>query len=296
MASRAALDQISRQPNGTYVGIWGKHLLRSAYQPIFSFGKGQMNVAAYEGLIRPFEEGEPVAPSVFFGSIRAIDRFGVETLTRTLHVLNAPHRIVDEASLFLNFDPSVFIDKAISDAALRDLKLVLHEAGIDPTRIVCELTEHRSSSEETLFDFVRALKANGFKIAIDDYGSDDSDYARVLALEPEIVKFDGTWIAGLMESNPGAALLQTMVRNFQEMGIKTVFEGLEEIWQLDLANQCGVDLVQGFILALPELTPIEVQGETAGVEAHPVAAMPIQTTFAAPATRPGRTFGRRVAV
>lgn len=297
MGRQAALDHLSRQPNGTYVGAWGNFLLRNAYQPIFSFGQGRMDIAAYEGLIRPFASGDAVSPVAFFSAIKPIDRFGVETLTRTLHVLNAPQRIGSTASLFLNFDPSVFVDKAISDAALRDLKLVLHEAKIDSTRVVCELTEHRTNCEETLFNFVKALKANGFKIAIDDYGIDDSDYARVKALQPQIVKFDGGWIARLMDSRPGAALLKAMVRTFHDMGIRSVFEGLEETWQLDLAYECEADLVQGFVLARPELVPVDVPME-ARVDENSQA--PDRTehmpTYPDRGHRHVRAFGRRSAI
>lgn len=297
MGRQAALDQISRQPNGTYVGKWGNFLLRNAYQPIFSFGKGRMDIAAYEGLIRPFVNGDAVSPVAFFGSIKPIDRFGVETLTRTLHVLNAPQQIGPSASLFLNFDPSVFVDKAISDAALRDLKLVLHEAKIDPTRVVCELTEHRTDSEETLFNFVKALKANGFKIAIDDYGIDDSDYARVKSLHPQIVKFDGGWISRLMDTKPGAALLKTMVRTFHDMGIKSVFEGLEETWQLDLAYECEVDLVQGFVLARPELVPVDAPMEARAAEISPAADRQSHLpSYSDRGHRHAKAFGRRSAV
>lgn len=296
MARRTSLDQISRQPNGSYVGIWGRHLLRTAYQRIYSFGPGRMDVAACEGLVRPFEDGTPIPPAAFFGSIKATDRFGVETLTRTLHVLNARHFIDSGAMLFLNFDPSVFIDRTISDAALRDLKLVLHEGGIDVNQIVCEVTENKSGSDDALFDFVQALKGNGLQIAIDDYGADDSDYHRVKALQPQIVKFDGAWIARLMESHPGTVLLKTMVATFRDMGIKTVFEGLEEVRQLDIAHECGVDLVQGFILSQPELVPIEISEAKETIQNRLLTAggeVPARPGFETSSARPGRPFGRR---
>jgi EAL domain-containing protein (putative c-di-GMP-specific phosphodiesterase class I) len=88
-----------RQPDGIAVGIWGRFLLRSAFQPIFAFEKGKLKIAAYEGLIRPFEGRQSVGPGKFFASIGAADRFRVETLTRTLHVLNAGSRLGSEASL-----------------------------------------------------------------------------------------------------------------------------------------------------------------------------------------------------
>ncbi len=135
------------------------------------------------------------------------------------------------------------------------MRLVLHEADIDPRRIVCEVTEQKSASSEALHSFVQALRAHGFRIAVDDYGAHDSDIERIRVLKPDIVKFDAQWITRLMESGPGFALLHAMVANFADQGIETVFEGIEEGWQLELAERSGASMVQGYVLARPEIAP-----------------------------------------
>ena len=113
----------------------------------------------------------------------------------------------------------------------------------------------RPISQEALFALVASLRASGFRIAVDDYGADDSDMNRIRDLRPDIVKFDARWITRLMDSGPGYALLTTMVSTFAEQGIRTVFEGIEEGWQLELAEKSGASMVQGFVLARPELAP-----------------------------------------
>lgn len=298
MSRSIGLAHIIRQEDGTSTGVWGIYTLKSAFQPIFAFRDGKLSVAAFEGLIRPFRDGEPQSPASFFGTCPAADRLHVEALTRTLHLLNAGACLPREASIFVNFDPSVFTDRAIADNALRDMRLVLHEAGIDPGRVVCEVTEQRSASRETLYNFVEALRANGFRIAVDDYGADDSDINRIKELRPDIVKFDAHWITQLMDSGAGFALLSAMVTAFEQQGIRTVFEGIEEGWQLDLAEKSGASMVQGFVLARPELAPTSFRVFSKGVEA-PAAApevkiVPAVATPVRPA-RPAKVFGRRVA-
>ncbi|WP_378949659.1 EAL domain-containing protein [Mesorhizobium sp. ANAO-SY3R2] len=255
MSKSIGLAHIIRHDDGSVSGVWGIHALRSAFQPIFAFQSGKLLVTAFEGLIRAFRDEEPVAPGAFFDSIDAAERFQVETLTRTLHLLNAALFLPREAAIFINFDPSVFVDRSISEHALRDMRQVLNEAGIDPRRIVCEVTEKKPASEEALFDFVSVLKTNGFRIAVDDFGSDESDIKRIRDIEPDIVKFDAHWIGRLMESGSGFALLKEMVANFEGKGIRTVFEGLEESWQVQLAERSGASMVQGFALALPQIVP-----------------------------------------
>ena len=255
MSRSVGFAHIIRQDDGISIGVWGTHTLRSAFQPIFAFQDGKLSISAFEGLTRPFRDSEPCTPSAFFNSMPAVDRLHVETLTRTLHLLNAAACLPDDALIFVNFDPSIFIDRAIADTALRDMRLVLNEAQIDARRVVCEVTEQRSGSDETLFRFVETLRTNGFRIAVDDYGSDDSDMNRIKDLRPDIVKFDAMWIGRLMEFGAGYALLTAMVATFADQGIETVFEGIEEGWQLQLAEKSGASMVQGYALARPELAP-----------------------------------------
>ncbi len=300
VARSTGLAHIIRQEDGTSTGVWGLYTLKSAFQPIFAFNNGKLSVAAFEGLIRPFRDGEPQSPGTFFNTCPSIDRLHIEALTRTLHLLNAGACLPQEASIFVNFDPSVFTTREISDTALRDMRLVLHEAGINPGRVVCEVTEQRTASEEVLYQFVGALRGNGFRIAVDDYGADDSDINRIKELRPDIVKFDAHWITHLMDSGAGFALLKTMVGSFEEQGIRTVFEGIEESWQLDLAEQSGASMVQGYVLARPELAPTSFRTfgmvEPAGTTTSPGANMPIEPVPPpARSGRPVRAFGRRAA-
>lgn len=255
MSRSVGLAHIIRQNDGTSTGVWGPFTLKSAFQPIFAFRQGRLELTAFEGLIRPFRGNEGVSPGVFFHSIPAADRLNVETLTRTLHLLNASACLDPRAFLFVNFDPSLFCDPEVSRNALREMRLTLHEAGIDPARIVCEVTEQRTASETALDHFVAALRDHGFRIAIDDYGAEESGIQRINQLHPDIVKFDAHWISRLMSTKPGFALLQTMVEQFRGRGIASLFEGLEEPWQLELAEKCGVDMVQGYVLARPEIVP-----------------------------------------
>ena len=305
MSRSVGLAHIVRQDDGTSVGIWGTYQLHSAFQPIFAFGSGKLAVAAFEGLVRPFRDGEPVSPGQFFNGVPAADRFHVETLTRTLHLLNAGACLDPQVMVFVNFDPSLFSENEIIDKALRDMRLVLHEADIDPARIVCEVTEQRSHSNAALHAFVRALRAHGFKIAVDDYGAEDSDIRRIEELRPDVVKFDAQWITHLMESGPGFALLSTMVSQFAGRGISTVFEGIEEGWQLDLAERSGASMVQGYVLARPELAPTSFavfrsgRPEGAAILASEPSAHAGEgsdghgPSAARPKPHPARAFGRR---
>ena len=63
MARSVGLAHIIRQDDGTSAGVWGVFILKSAFQPIFAFDHGKVTIAAFEGLIRPFRDGEALSPA-----------------------------------------------------------------------------------------------------------------------------------------------------------------------------------------------------------------------------------------
>ncbi len=305
MSRSIALAHIVRQSDGTSNGVWGVFTLKSAFQPIFAFHDGRLDVVAFEGLLRPFRDGQGMSPGAFFNAVPAQDRLHVENLSRTLHLLNAGACLDPRARLFVNFDPSVFVEQEVASAALRDMRLVLHEAGIEPSRVVCEITEQKTSSEAALHMFVSQLRAQGFGIAVDDYGAEESGIDRINALAPDIVKFDAYFIRHLMQSGPGQALLEAMVSQFEDRGIATLFEGIEEPSQLEIAEKCGTSMVQGFVLARPQLAPTSFAkfnhaGSDPSESAGPVQHHAEQQAEPEPAEKPAerrpqrRAFGQRV--
>jgi len=50
-------------------------------------------------------------------------------------------------------------------------------------------------------------------------------------------------------------LLKLMVEQFIERGITVLFEGLEEDHQVEFCQKIGVQLMQGYALARPEIVP-----------------------------------------
>ena len=264
-------SHILRQDDDAWAATWAPFTLKSAFQPIFQFEKGKLSVVAFEALLRPFRDGKPTSPIAFLGELPTAERILVENLSHTMHLLNAAAYLPGNAEIFINFDPSIFIDHAVAVTAIREMRTTLSKISVAPHRVVCELTERETVSEEILFGLVESLKASGFRIAIDDFGAEESDMGRVRDLRPDIVKFDGGWVSRLMVSGPGLALLSTMVSTFNEQGIRTLFEGIEEGWQIELAEKTGVLLVQGFALARPEIVPASFVApkQEGAPESHP---------------------------
>lgn len=241
---------------GFFTTSYGPFVLRSAFQPIFSQDEhGHLTIEAFEALIRAQRNGQPVSPGHFFSMVEHDDAVAVDTLCRELHILNMGKLGRKKARLFINFNPGLFDAIANIDAEVDRMVDVTIKAGLRPGRIVCEITEQGSGDEAVLNRLVNGLRSRLFKIAVDDYGADDSDTKRVDDLRPDVLKFDAAWVRRFTETSAGKGLLKLMVEQFIERGITVLFEGLEEDHQVEFCQEIGVQLMQGYALARPEIVP-----------------------------------------
>ncbi|WP_339763094.1 EAL domain-containing protein [uncultured Hoeflea sp.] len=241
---------------GFYTTSYGPFVLRSAFQPIFSQNEqGHLTIEAFEALIRAQQDGKPVSPPRFFSMVEKAEALAVDTLCRELHILNMGKLGRRKARLFINFNPGLFDEIDSIDTEVDRMVDVTIKAGLRPGRIVCEITEQGSGNEKVLNRLVDRLRSRLFRIAVDDYGADDSDSKRVNDLKPDVLKFDAAWVRRFTETSAGMGLLKLMVAQFIERGITVLFEGLEEDHQIEFCQTIGVQLMQGYALARPEIVP-----------------------------------------
>ncbi|MCO6185492.1 EAL domain-containing protein [Rhizobium sp. L1K21] len=262
MQSSSILKNIARQNDGTYTTSHGDFELRSAFQPIFGTNSaGRLELRAFEGLVRANRNGEPVSPGVFFESLSRAEMQDVDSLCRTLHILNLGLMQRRQAKLFVNFHPGVFVTPHDIRHEVDRISLATYEAGLTPDRIVCEIARANAANAENEALLVERLRQLGFRIAIDEYGEDESDAQRVDSLRPDYVKFEASWVLEFLDNPTGSALLKMMVQQFSERGIETIFEALEEIEQVEICQELNVPLMQGYVLARPQIAPTNFNQE-----------------------------------
>ncbi|NQD96837.1 EAL domain-containing protein, partial [Pseudomonas sp. CrR25] len=121
------------------------------------------------------------APKTPSAALRRLDREVREQALVRFHQAPA------DWFLSLNISPR-WIGRLRPEQPLPSLKQ-LHRSGIDPARIVFEITELGGASQR-LPGVVARYREAGARIAIDDFGAGHSQLDRVLALQPDILKLD----------------------------------------------------------------------------------------------------------
>jgi EAL domain-containing protein (putative c-di-GMP-specific phosphodiesterase class I) len=128
----------------------------------------------------------------------------------------------------------------------------LYHAGIDPHRVVLEITESllmedRPQAIQTLCQ----LRALGMRLSVDDFGTGYSSLSRLNTLPIDEVKIDQSFIAQLSDGGPGDTIVRATVAMAHGLGLRVVAEGVETANQLEALRDVACDEAQGYLFGRP---------------------------------------------
>jgi len=113
---------------------------------------------------------------------------------------------------------------------------------------------------DLMFYFIQEVKKYGCQIAIDDFGSGYSNFEKLLKMDIDLLKIDGTLIRDI-DHDQHAEMVVTTICNFaKQAGIQTVAEYVHSKEVLEKVKALGIEMGQGFYLGKPEpdiITPKE---------------------------------------
>ena len=123
---------------------------------------------------------------------------------------------------------------------------------VDPGRINFEIMENAATTDfEGLEAFIRTLREHGFYFSVDDYGIGYSNVHSIFSLDVEVIKIDRTILWEAEQSKIGRIIMESSTDMIKRMGKKLLISGVESKAQVDLANEFGVDYLQGFYFSNP---------------------------------------------
>jgi diguanylate cyclase (GGDEF)-like protein/PAS domain S-box-containing protein len=233
-------------------------------QPILDLVTNE--ICQYELLLRlPDEErSEPLPPSAFLygaersGLIQSIDAWVV----RKAIAMIAEHERAG-VKLVLNVNLS---GKSIGDRKLAALtEAALAESGIDPARLILELTETAAISNfEEAKAFATRLHGRGCRFALDDFGAGFGSFFYLKSFPFDYLKIDGDFIRGLAASPMNQLVVSAIVSIARGMGKKTIAEFVADEESAQLLRTLGVDLAQGYHIGMPRPVSEVLQATGAG--------------------------------
>jgi EAL domain-containing protein (putative c-di-GMP-specific phosphodiesterase class I) len=124
-------------------------------------------------------------------------------------------------------------------------------------RLVLELTEREAIvPTEALQSQIRALRAEGILIALDDFGVGHSNLNYLKEFQADMLKIDRGFITGIGNNDLSCHVLQSIIDLSRQLKLKVIAEGIETLEQANYLQEKGVEYLQGYYFSKPQ--PIAV--------------------------------------
>uniref|UniRef100_UPI0040563F17 EAL domain-containing protein n=1 Tax=Candidatus Electrothrix sp. TaxID=2170559 RepID=UPI0040563F17 len=214
------------------------------FQPIICSKTGEID--KYECLVRIIDEdGTVIPPSQF---LDAAKKARIYTKITIAVIDSACAAFADSAMDFsLNLSTQDILDLAV----VKHLKMKLQDPSI-AQRAILEIVETEGfENYDEVACFIREMKEMGCKIAIDDFGSGHSNYERLLKLQVDYLKIDGSILKKLTSDDISQTIVETIVAVAKKLEVQTVAEFVYDKDTAELATALGVDFLQGYYFSKP---------------------------------------------
>lgn len=136
---------------------------------------------------------------------------------------------------------------------------LLHKHQLPPSAIELEITESQAMTDpEATLATMKALRGMGVQLSLDDFGTGHSSLSKLKRLPVNRLKIDREFIAGIPHDEADVAMVRGMVALGRSLQMQIVAEGVETTEQMAFLQQCGVHVIQGWLIARA-LKPADLQ-------------------------------------
>jgi EAL domain-containing protein (putative c-di-GMP-specific phosphodiesterase class I) len=112
-----------------------------------------------------------------------------------------------------------------------EVRQALQDSGLEPSRLVIEITETVLLDEPTADTHLRDLRALGVAVSLDDFGTGYTSIGQLQKLQVDTLKIDQSFLRS--DEPSSQALVQLMVTAAHAFNLDVVAEGVETQEQLD---------------------------------------------------------------
>jgi len=220
------------------------------YQPKLSLST--MKLSHVEALVRWQHPEKGLIPPDSFISIA--EKTGqMDALTRWVtQEAIAQYLRWQQAGLHIKIAINISAEN-LADKSYSDYVISLKERHDLPDNdITLEVTEDAVVADpEQATQILSYLRAHGFKLSIDDYGTGYSSLAQLKQLPVQELKIDRSFVQHLMSNENDKIIVRSTIELAHNMGLSVVAEGIEDEGALLWLKEHGCELAQGYFISRP---------------------------------------------
>ena len=231
----------------------GSGQFRVVFQPKYDVSGARPALCGAEALVRwQHPELGMISPGLFIplfednGMVRDLDNYVWKM---------AAAQIADWHRRFGRMLPiSVNVSRIdlFDDSLLERLNSICAANGLPRKALVLEITESAYTEDtDKAIAVIAALRAAGYLVEMDDFGSGYSSLSMLLRMPIDAMKIDGAFIRSLSTQEQNAWMIHMLVDIAGHLNVPTIFEGVEKQEQVDLVRQAGGQIIQGYYFSKP---------------------------------------------
>ena len=123
---------------------------------------------------------------------------------------------------------------------------------IEPEYLELEITETIFMEDVSqLYKTMKELKAAGFVIEMDDFGSGYSSLNMLRNAPIDVIKIDRFFLDEIMSTERGRIIVENTIVMSKQLGLRVVAEGVETEEQKEFLRKAGCDIAQGYYYSRP---------------------------------------------
>lgn len=166
------------------------------------------------------------------------------------------HKCIQEGNPVVPISVNMSRNHDKPDRFVHEFTSLLKKYEIPANLVEVELLERSSMDKNVLREITLMLQKEGFRVAMDDFGSGESSLNMLSTIPVNILKFDRSFLfandakTGKLDET-SETFIETLVDLGKNLKKETIFEGVETEEQRDFLRKINCDQVQGYFYSKP---------------------------------------------
>ncbi len=221
------------------------------FQPIIDNATGK--IVKYECLARIADDGEIISPAHFLEAAR---RSGLmSNLTRLM--INKSYKTFSGQKVA--FSLNITNEDLLNSNFIDFLQAKQKSYDIDPSLVTFEILEDIiiSDANHIPLQNLHALKNLGYQLALDDFGSDRSNFSRLEKMGVDFLKIDGQFIKNIDTNTRNQDIVESISTMAKKLNMPVIAEFVSTKEEFEMVKKLGVEYSQGYFFNAPLELPIK---------------------------------------
>lgn len=208
-------------------------------------GKG---INGFEALARMYDDNGYIYPDTF---LPLIDNAGLNVAFSKIIIAKAFQLWVNETglasyTLSINVTAEDLISNELIDYIISYKQAHAH------IKLMLELTESQKIiNQNRVLNSIARLILNDIGISLDDFGTSYSTYERLDTIPFNEIKIDRSFVCDIDTNEQHYLIVESTIALAKKMSVSVVAEGIETETVLNILDELGCDIAQGYLYSPP---------------------------------------------